>query len=177
MPGMSRITDIVVARERGLTPCKQPMTIPDLMNYLLYVEHSAENLQFYLWHQDYVKRFKQANTSDIALAPEWTKAMEEDVVAKLQKDATENVRPDVASPASEIFKGTDFEKKRGETATFAGDTGNPFSTPPSTARASINGDKASTYAPSTQVSNANSYRSQAGDAFAAAGAKTPCEFP
>jgi hypothetical protein len=145
------------------------MTTADFMNYLVYVEHSAENLQFYLWHQDYVKRFKAATTSDLVLAPEWTKAMEDEVAVKLQKEATEKLRQEEAG-ASEIFKGTDFEKKHGDTSPA---DGNPFSTPPQTAAS--NGDGDSTYAPSTQPSNARTYRSQASDAFAAAGAKTPCE--
>lgn len=48
------------------------MTLRDFMNYLLYVEYAAENLQFYLWHQDYVKRFQAASSSDMALSPEST---------------------------------------------------------------------------------------------------------
>ncbi|UKZ47511.1 hypothetical protein TrVGV298_001730 [Trichoderma virens] len=63
-----------------------PMAIRDFMNYLVYVEHGAENLQFYLWFKNYEKRFAEAKTSDIALAPEWTQAMEDEVVAKARKE-------------------------------------------------------------------------------------------
>jgi hypothetical protein len=147
------------------------MTISDFMNYLMYIEHSAENLQFYLWHQDYVKRFNAATTPDLILAPEWTKAMEDELAVKMQKEATENLRRESVG-ATEIFKGTDFEKKATDTVTFVADS-NPFSTPPQTAAS--NGDRDSTYAPSSQLSNTNTYRSQASDAFAAAGARTPCE--
>jgi hypothetical protein len=145
------------------------------MNYLLYVEHAAENLQFYLWHQDYVKRFNAAATSDVGLSPEWTKAMEDEVVVKLRKEATENARRETAAGAMEIFKGTDFEKKPVDT--LPADC-NPFATPPPTAVG--NGDRASAYGGSVYGASAyapssvNTYQSQASDAFAAAGAKTPC---
>merc|ERR1712169_125664 len=34
-----------------------PMTVRDFMNYLIYIEHSAENLQFFLWYRDSAKGF------------------------------------------------------------------------------------------------------------------------
>src|SRR5687767_9816905 len=103
------------------------------MNYLMYKEHSAENLQFYLWHQDYVERFHKAPASDLALAPEWTKAKEDEVSAMIKKEAHERVR-NAPPVAAGIFKGTDFEMKPAESVTF--DTPNPFATPPRTATSS-----------------------------------------
>ena len=41
------------------------------MGYLLYVSHDAENLQFYLWLQDYRRRFYQASKHEQALSPPW----------------------------------------------------------------------------------------------------------
>lgn len=41
------------------------------MNYLKYIELSAENLQFYLWLRDYTKRFEQLSEYEKALSPEW----------------------------------------------------------------------------------------------------------
>lgn len=41
------------------------------MDYLVYVSHDAENLQFWLWLQDYSKRFYAASKSDQALSPAW----------------------------------------------------------------------------------------------------------
>lgn len=41
------------------------------MGYLLYVSHDAENLQFYLWLQDYTQRFFAAPGSEQALSPQW----------------------------------------------------------------------------------------------------------
>ena len=43
------------------------------MGYLLYVSHEAENLQFFLWLQDYKCRFYAASPSERALSPEWDK--------------------------------------------------------------------------------------------------------
>lgn len=40
------------------------------MHYLIYVEHSAENLQFYLWFRDYTARFKCLSPNDRVLSTE-----------------------------------------------------------------------------------------------------------
>lgn len=50
--------------------CQQPCTTRDFMNYLIHVERSAENLQFYLWFRDYNKRFAALPPSDSVLSPE-----------------------------------------------------------------------------------------------------------
>jgi hypothetical protein len=41
------------------------------MDYLVYVEHNAENLQFYLWYKDYVRRFDTLSEGEKVLSPEW----------------------------------------------------------------------------------------------------------
>ena len=41
------------------------------MDYLVYVSHDAENLQFWLWIQDYTKRFYASSKSDQALSQPW----------------------------------------------------------------------------------------------------------
>lgn len=41
------------------------------MDYLVYVSHDAENLQFYLWLQDYTKRFYAAPRAEQVLSPPW----------------------------------------------------------------------------------------------------------
>lgn len=41
------------------------------MGYLLYVSHEAENLQFYLWLQDYTRRFDQLPSQEQVLSPRW----------------------------------------------------------------------------------------------------------
>lgn len=60
------------------------------MNYLLYVEFAAENLQFYLWFKDYVKRFDALPESEKALAqPIDTEKQDVDsAVPKIQKSKT-----------------------------------------------------------------------------------------
>lgn len=50
----------------------QPCSLHDFTGYLLYVSHDAENLQFYMWFQDYSKRFFQTTrAADQALSPPW----------------------------------------------------------------------------------------------------------
>ncbi len=41
------------------------------MDYLVYVSHDAENLQFYLWLQDYTKRFYATPRPEQVLSPPW----------------------------------------------------------------------------------------------------------
>jgi L-rhamnose mutarotase len=147
----------------------QPCTVRDFMNYLIYIERAAENLQFYLWHQDYTKRFNEAASADIALAPEWTQTMEDEAISKIQKEQTEMLRHQ--PEAAVIFKGTDFEKKPGETLVV---DGNPSPTPLRTSGSG--GDHESMYTASNLVSNVTTYRSPASDAFAAAGVKAPCQY-
>ncbi|GAP90200.1 putative regulator of G protein signaling superfamily [Rosellinia necatrix] len=136
-----------------------PCTVRDFMNYLVYIEHAAENLQFFLWYRGYVKRFRAAPDSELALAPEWTQEMEEDTIARIQKDAASQAKKGLPT-AIDIFKGTDFEKAR-EVHVESRD---PFSTPP---RSSA-GDNSSFSGSQTTINS-----SQAADAFTAAGAKQP----
>ncbi|MCJ1471371.1 hypothetical protein MMC13_000010 [Lambiella insularis] len=48
-----------------------PMSLEDFMDYLVYISHDAENLQFYLWLQDYKNRFDALPASEKALSPRW----------------------------------------------------------------------------------------------------------
>ena len=48
------------------------LTMPQ--EYLGYVSHDAENLQFFLWFEDYSRRFIAASKSEQALSPPWYKA-------------------------------------------------------------------------------------------------------
>ncbi|KAI5809996.1 hypothetical protein DFH27DRAFT_537366 [Peziza echinospora] len=47
-----------------------PCTTREFMNYLLFIEHSAENLQFYLWLRDYERRWDALPQSEKDLSPE-----------------------------------------------------------------------------------------------------------
>ncbi|GBF61470.1 hypothetical protein TMEN_3969 [Trichophyton mentagrophytes] len=57
-----------------------PCGLVDFMNYLLYVERAAENLQFYLWYQDYIQRFAALSESQWALSPPWTEEQRKRVI-------------------------------------------------------------------------------------------------
>jgi hypothetical protein len=163
-----------------------PCTVRDFMNYLLYVEHSAENLQFFLWFRDFSKRFDEANTSDIHLAPEWTQAQQDDAVV------TARALVSAKKASSKPFgAGTISTVKPPSSASFvkppsssARDSSDPFNTPPRTpgdqssnrdaalpwnSKAQSVSEKGSSY----QSSNTESYRQVAGDAFKAAGLKQP----
>lgn len=117
------------------------------MNYLLYVERSAENLQFFLWHRDYERRFAAAKTADLSLAPEWTQAMEDNAIMRIKKDQAGKARKSPKGTAA-IFKGTDFEKSI--------DSREELVTP---------------------VTPTDRSRSLASQAFASAGVKDPCKPP
>lgn len=145
------------------------MTIRDFMNYLIYVEHSAENLQFYLWYKDYVKRFHEANSPDISFAPAWTQTMEDEAVAKIRKEhATKTCSP---PGAASIFRGTDFEKKVPEMPENAL---NPFNSPPQSSNGGSNKGSIDAASRTTPIAISGSYSSQAADAFQSAGARLPC---
>lgn len=65
----------------------QPCTIRDFMNYLVYVERAAENLQFYLWYKDYVRRFSAMPEDQQRLSPLWTKEDNRNARARLRQPA------------------------------------------------------------------------------------------
>ncbi|KAF7560738.1 hypothetical protein G7046_g3393 [Stylonectria norvegica] len=140
-----------------------PLTVRDFMSYLIYIEHAAENLQFYLWCKDYEKRFHLAKTTDLKLAPEWTPTMQEEAMFKIRREQAGLVRGDMKG--IEIFKGTDFEKQGRKTSTI--EATNPFHTPPRTPNSKSS--DGSIYA----ASNTQSLKLQASSAFEAAGVRQP----
>ncbi|KAL8387338.1 hypothetical protein RB595_009976 [Gaeumannomyces hyphopodioides] len=142
-----------------------PCTVRDFMNYLIYIERAAENLQFFLWYRDYSARFAAAPAADRALAPEWTQAKAEEVAQRLQKEHTEKMRREPQA-AQELFKGTDFDKNAsaGAGGDEGGKKGSDWGTPnPGAADAQS----------AMGASHASSYKAQAKDAFEKAGAKQP----
>lgn len=56
------------------------------MEYLVHVSHDAENLQFWLWLQDYIKRFFAISRSDQALSPPWNPNEVHQAPAKIHDD-------------------------------------------------------------------------------------------
>jgi hypothetical protein len=93
------------------------------MNFLKYIELSAENLQFFLWFRDYSKRFNELPAGEKALSPEWTG----DNSNAEAKPAATIVNPEAAA----ILAGSDFasDQKTDELEKGGND---PFFTPPHT---------------------------------------------
>lgn len=58
--------DLIVKNE---TPV--PCSLNDFMDYLVYVQHQAEDLQFYLWYINYIPRWKALSSRQKALSPAW----------------------------------------------------------------------------------------------------------
>lgn len=94
------------------------------MNFLKYIELSAENLQFYLWFRDYSKRFSELPKSEKVLSPEWTSD-------KANHSDTKTGPKLMNAEAAAILKGTDFASDaRINESDKSGS--NPFFTPPRT---------------------------------------------
>lgn len=167
----------------------QPCTTRDFMNYLIYIEYAAENLQFYLWHRDYVKRFSALPPNERALAPEWT--VEQAEAELLVNQTTTATGPKIISrEAAAVFKGTDFAPS---TAIIAPPTpsmvdlknSDPFNTPPRTPTADLAAEGRNSPAPSDLGWGedesirvpAKSYQKRAACAFAEADLKwQPCKL-
>ena len=78
------------------------------MNYLVYIEYSAENLQFFLWYRDYVKRFNELPRSERTLAPEWTAEQAEAETLTSQATAAAATQIPISKEAAAILNGSDF---------------------------------------------------------------------
>jgi len=146
------------------------------MDFLLYIELSAENLQFYLWYRDYIKRFSELPEKERQLVPIWTpekaeKAEKEMLAAKKEKSMAK-----ITVETAEILKGTDFDPRAKITGS---DNRNPFKSSPSpfgnresmalsTAGWSEDG--------STLRAGAVNYHEKAAVAFEEANVLQPCEW-
>ncbi|KAF2149532.1 hypothetical protein K461DRAFT_281915 [Myriangium duriaei CBS 260.36] len=71
----------------------------------MYIEHDAENLQFYLWCRDYTERFEKLPASEKALSPEWS-SIQTDADVNAVYSAHKKLDPSIAA----AFQGTDFHK-------------------------------------------------------------------
>lgn len=58
------------------------------MDFLVYIEHDAENLQFYLWYKDYVRRFEALPEHEKKLSQEWV--IEPTELITLARDTEKN---------------------------------------------------------------------------------------
>lgn len=152
------------------------------MNFLLYIENSAENLQFYLWYRDYVKRFDQLPENEKKLSPEWVPEQLKPKLAPAKTtsdvEMTREARQKANQEVSAAIKGTDFDSKVRLTVTEVGH--NPFNTPPRTPI----GDRES-IAPSTigwtedgstiMSTTGTSHTKKSADAFESAKTFQPCK--
>lgn len=152
------------------------------MNFLLYVENSAENLQFYLWFRDYEKRFDQLPENEKKLSPTWIPEQSKPKIAPARAtdpDMTVEEKRAANHEVNAAIKGTDFDSKVRLTVVETGH--NPFNTPPRTPT----GD-ADSLAPSTVCWNEDSLTLKSGagtthtkksaDAFEAAKTFQPCQL-
>lgn len=138
------------------------------MNYLKYIELSAENLQFFLWFRSYVKRFDKLPENEKALSPVWSETSETDTTA----------RPKRANPeAAAIFKGTDFAN---DSRVADAEKGNPFFTPPQTPNNDTKYEGAESIHScdfSMTTGTRTNHAERASGAFEGAGLKwKPCEY-
>lgn len=168
----------IPAPSTHLLTIPQPVTTREFMDFLRYIEYDAENLQFYLWYQDYRKRFDALSAEEKALAPEWTA---EQALAEKTSAEKEKLPRKVTSSAAEILKGTDFDPN----AKFGAPEHppNPFHTPPRTPSATPNdqgseapstvgfSDDATTLRPGTV-----DHSKRAETAFTDAGTFQPCRW-
>ena len=149
------------------------------MNYMQWIERSAENLKFFLWLRDYTERFAKLPSSQQPLAPEWTLAQNEAALAAVPTNAR---GPKKANAANDIFKGTDFDESKNKQQHVDAD---PFGTPPRTPEdAAARRDSSQPWSQSESsygtsgfaTSSAETRRIQAGEAFESAGLKQPCKL-
>lgn len=95
------------------------------MNFLKYIEHSAENLQFFLWFKDYSKRFEALPESERKLSPEWTQAKEDAENAAYRTQLKEKT---LSAEAVDILKAQNFKVSSAEQDTPS-EKHDPFNDP------------------------------------------------
>jgi hypothetical protein len=84
------------------------------MDYLIYVERNAENLQFYLWYIDYVRRWDELPAKDRALSPKWQPEPVETLNLVKEKDRRSLPRSSIYSPVQMNFEKAISEEFEGK---------------------------------------------------------------
>lgn len=117
------------------------------MNYLKYIEHDAENLQFFLWARAYRDKFEKLPPSEKRLAPEWTDS-EAEIDAAQAPPRVNKVSADTAA----MLKGTGLESTPRITESSHNDheKSDPFHTPPRTPSNGKKQDRTPSEASSTE---------------------------
>ena len=127
---VSSWTTRLPSSSRWLIVSFQPCTTRDFMNYLIYIEYSAENLQFFLWYRDYVKRFSELLPAERALAPDWAIEQADSETSTSQANATAIGQKPMSQETAAVFKGTDFGPPTASMVELK--SSDPFNTPPGT---------------------------------------------
>jgi hypothetical protein len=145
------------------------------MNYLKYIAFAAENLQFYLWFQDYSARFQKLPASEKVLAQEWTRAKAEAAEAA-PNTSTVKVSKQVNDQVKDILSATDFADGKPKPVVDGAD---PFITPAKTPSLEEKRDGLSEHGSSSSdektFTSSAAHRSMAESAFDDAGMKwKPC---
>lgn len=144
------------------------------MNYLKYIEHSAENLQFFLWLRAYAQKFNALPEAERGLSPEWTAAH-----VQTEPISTAARKMKVSADTNAVLQGTGLETQ----PKASENEKNPFHTPPTTPSEGSNAvssevssnDGNSTEWSSNKVSSVDVHR-KAAEVYDEAGLKwQPCK--
>lgn len=141
------------------------------MNFLKYIELSAENLQFFLWYRDYSKRFNELPASEKVLSPEWAGNGSNN--GEAPKLSHKKSNPE----ASAVLEGTDFASEKTVKNSTRSTSNNPFFTPPHTPTSDSHrrDESLDSYDESMTTGKVN-HSERAAGAFENAGLKwKPCE--
>ncbi|GAB7348128.1 hypothetical protein MBLNU459_g6145t1 [Dothideomycetes sp. NU459] len=147
-----------------------PCSTRDFMNYLKYIEHDAENLQFYLWLRGYSKRFEKLSAADKVLSPEWTASQ-----AEAEHSSSQPHRRTKSNPISaQILQGTDFAEKVHKPVDI--EKRDPFFEPSRTPsieerREMVSSDYGSSFGDEKTISSSTAVHKKAEEAFDEAGLK------
>ena len=157
------------------------------MNYLKYIEHDAENLQFFLWARAYQAKFERLPASERNLSPDWTDSQSE-VGSTHTHSHLAKISPDTAVALKGTGLGSTLPVT--ELATSESEKSNPFCSPPKTPpsdaqegnmSSEINSTAGSGCWSSTERSTANistHIKRKVDGAFDGAGLKwQPCKWP
>ncbi|KAK3671521.1 hypothetical protein LTR78_008620 [Recurvomyces mirabilis] len=145
-----------------------PCTVRDFMNYLKYIEHSAENLQFFLWYRAYCAKWDALPQSERALAPIWTAEQAE---AELAGNTAHSQPKQVNAHVAAALKDTDFADGAPK---VTNDRADPFDTPEHSSVDEKRGpmsDYGSSYADEKTLASSYVAQSVASQAFDEAGMK------
>jgi hypothetical protein len=143
------------------------------MNYLKYIEHAAENLQFFLWYRDYCSRWDSLPEHEKALAPVWTaEQADAELAGHTGQARPKRLKPEIAA----VLKDTDFADGPPRATV---DRADPFNTPDKSSDDGFRdpmSDYGSSMGDEKTMCSSNVARSVAGQAFDEAGLKwKPCK--